>query len=56
MPTPGGAPADFSPQPFTAGAQVELLRKLVRARVDDLIVREYMERDRNDMNTLRYVP
>ena len=32
------------------------VRKMVRKRVDSLIVREYMERDAGDMNLLRYVP
>eukprot|EP01045_Picozoa_sp_COSAG04_P046473 COSAG04_NODE_16846_length_487_cov_0.899485_1_plen_137_part_00 len=33
-----------------------VLRKMVRRRVDNLIVREYIERDQWDMNQLRYLP
>ena len=38
-----------------ASQRQEMLRKMVRRRIEDLIVREYIERDPNDMNKLRYL-
>ena len=50
---PGGVAKPFPEDDSRTAAEV---RKMVRRRVDDMIVREYIERDQHDMNLLRYVP
>ena len=51
-----GLPEAVALETERVGMSRDDVRKMVRKRVDSLIVREYMERDADDMNLLRYVP